>query len=173
MPTRDSGLPGATDEVGSAPSGRSRIARWMWAAVLLTVMALTLRPLGFSGRGLVVTVLLAINFGVFAIRLVPEDRVPPRLLLPLMGTGVAAAAAVIAVAHSGTSPLFAFFLAAYIGYRLDVRTATVLAVVLSVLCGLALVLRAGAGQHGLYLMAGLSTGALVLPGMSEIGRAHV
>lgn len=79
---------------------------------------------------------MVINFGFFAPRLVPARLIPPRLLLPLLTVAVGAAAALIAVADTGTSTLFAFFLAAYIGYRLDIRPATFLAVALSVACGI-------------------------------------
>ncbi|MFF4983840.1 sensor histidine kinase [Streptomyces sp. NPDC001046] len=172
MPARDRRLPDAAGPVGQGLSALSRIAPWVWAASLLVVQVLTLRPLGFSGQGLAVTVLMVVNFGFFALRLVPERHVPHRLLLPLLTAGVVAAVAMVAVADTGTSTLFAFFLAAYIGYRLDVRPATVLAVVMSLACGIVLVTRAEAGQHGLSLMAGLSTGALVLAGMSGRSRAQ-
>ncbi|WP_426368938.1 sensor histidine kinase [Streptomyces sp. E-08] len=142
----------------------------VWVTVLFVVEVLTLRPLGFGGRGLVVAVLFAVNFGIFALRLVPRRLVPERILLLLMVVGVLAAAALMAASESGTASLFAFFLAAFIGYRLNVRPATVLAVALSLLCGVALAWGAEPGQQGLLFMAGLSTGALVLAGMSGRSR---
>ncbi|MEU6934306.1 sensor histidine kinase [Streptomyces sp. 2RAF24] len=116
--------------------------------------------------------LFGVNFGIFALRLVPRRLLPDRLLLPTMVVGVAAAAGLLAVADTGTASLFAFFLAAFIGYRLSVKPATALAVALSLLCGAALAFRADPGQQGLSLMAGLSTGALVLAGMSGRSRAQ-
>ncbi|MEV7278764.1 histidine kinase [Streptomyces sp. NPDC093111] len=128
--------------------------------------------MGLSGRGLAVALLFVVNFAVFALRLVPRRLLPDRVLLPLLVVGVVAAAGLLAVADTGTASLFAFFLAAHIGYRLSVKPATVLAVTLSLLCGAALAFRADPGQHGLLFMAGLSTGALVLAGMSGRSRTQ-
>ncbi|MGW7309698.1 sensor histidine kinase, partial [Streptomyces sp. NPDC054835] len=57
-------------------------------------------------------------------------------------------------------------------YRLSVKPAVALAVALSLLCGAALAVRADPGQQGLLFMAGLSTGALVLAGMSGRSRSQ-
>ncbi|MFF3757612.1 sensor histidine kinase [Streptomyces sp. NPDC002185] len=170
MPLRNRGTTAPAGGTRPGPTERIRLTHWVWAAVLLVVEVFTLRPLGLSGRGLAVTLLFAVNFALFALRLVPARLVPGHLLLPLMAVGVVAAAALTAVAETGTASLFAFFLAAFIGYRLDTRAATVLAVTLSLLCGVALAAQAEPGQQGLLLMAGLSTGALVLAGMSGRSR---
>ncbi|MFE7600861.1 sensor histidine kinase [Streptomyces sp. NPDC057494] len=170
MPLRNLGIPGRAEGTDPRPTERIRPAQWVWAAVLLVAEVLTLRPMGLSGRGLAVAVLFAVNFGIFALRLVPRRLIPERLFLLLMVVGVVAAAALMAVSESGTASLFAFFLAAFIGYRLSVKPATVLAVALSLLCGVALAWRAEPGQQGLLFMAGLSTGALVLAGMSGRSR---
>lgn len=172
MPLRNPWSPGSVEGAGPGLTERSRVAPWVWTAVLLVAQILTLRPLGLSGRGLAVTVLFVVNFGVFALRLVPRRLLPDRLLLPLMVVGVAAVAGLLAVADTGTASLFAFFLAAYIGYRLSVKPAVALAVALSLLCGAALAFRADPGQQGLLFMAGLSTGALVLAGMSGRSRSQ-
>ncbi|MFE7511670.1 sensor histidine kinase [Streptomyces sp. NPDC057540] len=170
MPLRNRWVPGRAEETEPRPTERIRLAQWVWAVVLLVVEVLTLRPMGLSGRGLAVALLLAVNFGVFALRLVPRRFLPERLFLLLMVVGVVAAAALMAVAESGTASLFAFFLAAFIGYRLEAGQATVLAVALSLLSGVALASQAEPGQQGLLFMAGLSTGALVLAGMSGRSR---
>ncbi|MFE3068508.1 sensor histidine kinase [Streptomyces sp. NPDC059247] len=172
MPVRNWRLPGKAEGADPWATGRSRFGQGVWAAVLFLVEVFTLRPLGPSGRGLVVALLLLVNLGVFALRLVPGKLLPPRLFLPLMVVGVVAAAALMAVADTGTASLFAFFLAAFIGYRLSTGPAAVLAVSLSLLCGAALSFRAGPGQHVPLLMAGLSTGTPVLAGMSARSRAQ-
>ncbi|MFJ4905416.1 sensor histidine kinase [Streptomyces sp. NPDC093249] len=172
MPVRNWRLPRETGGADPWSTGRGRFGQVAWAAVLFLVEVFTLRPLGPSGRGLAVALLFLVNSGVFALRLVPARLVPQRLFLPLMVFGVAAAAALMAVADTGTAWLFAFFLAAFIGYRLSTGPATVLAVSLSLLCGAALSFRAEPGQHALLLMAGLSTGAPVLAGMSGRSRAQ-
>lgn len=172
MPLRNRGIPELADGTGPGATERVRLAQWAWAVVFFVAEVLTLRPLGLSGRGLAVTLLFVVNFGIFALRLVPRSLLPERRLLPVMVVGVGAAAALPAVADTGTASLFAFFLAAFIGYRLSARPATVLAVALSLLCGAALVFRAEPGQEGVLLMAGLSTGALVLAGMSGRSRTQ-
>lgn len=172
MPLRNPRTPGSAEEAGSGLAERGRVVLWGWAAVLFVAEALTLRPLGLSGRGLAVTLLFGLNYGIFALRLVPRRLVPDRLLLPVMVVGVAAAAALLALADTGTASIFAFFLAAFIGSRLSARPATALAVALSLLCGAALAFGAEPGQRGLLLMAGLSTGTLVLAGMSGRSRTQ-
>ncbi|MGW7307974.1 two-component sensor histidine kinase, partial [Streptomyces sp. NPDC054835] len=102
MPLRNPWSPGSVEGAGPGLTERSRVAPWVWTAVLLVAQILTLRPLGLSGRGLAVTVLFVVNFGVFALRLVPRRLLPDRLLLPLMVVGVAAAAGLLAVADTGT-----------------------------------------------------------------------
>ncbi|MET9217433.1 histidine kinase [Streptomyces sp. NPDC003300] len=138
-----------------------------WAMTLGVVVAgvLTIRPLGFSGRGLVVAVLLVINSAVLLARRLPEDRIPQGLVLPWLTVGIAAAVALIGVSRSGTGYLFAFFLAGHIGYRLETRPALVLAGICSLLCGGVLYFRLGPGHDELPWVLGLATGTPVLVGI--------
>ncbi|MEU8760188.1 histidine kinase [Streptomyces sp. NPDC048659] len=172
MSPSDASSPGRGREPGTGLPDRGRFSAWGWATVLFVAQALSLRPMGLSGRGLAVTLLFGVNFGFFALRLVPGRPLPERVLLPAMTAAVLAAAALAAVADTGTSVIFAYFLAAYLGHRLSARPATVLAVLLSLLCGAALAFRADPGDRALLLMTGLSTGALVLAGMSARSRAQ-
>ncbi|AYV31971.1 Sensor histidine kinase LiaS [Streptomyces sp. ADI95-16] len=138
-----------------------------WAATLAVIVAgaLTIRPMGLSGQGLAVAVLFVVNAASLLARRLPEHRVPPRLALVWLTLGVVAAAALIGVSNSGTSYLFAFFLAGHIGYRLETRPALVLAGVCSLLCGAVLYLRLGPEQDPLAWTLGLATGIPVLIGI--------
>lgn len=142
----------------------------MLVAAVIIAGILTIRPMGLSGRGLAVVVLFVVNGAVLAVRLVPESAVPDRLVTVWLAFGVLAAAALIGTSRSGTSYLFAFFLVAFAGSRLDTRTALVLAASCSLLCGGVLYLQAEPGEYATTVV-GLATGAAVLaawPG--EAGR---
>ncbi|MFD6936621.1 histidine kinase [Streptomyces goshikiensis] len=141
--------------------------RVQWAATLAVIVAgaLTIRPMGLSGQGLAVAVLFVVNAASLLARRLPEHRVPPRLALVWLTLGVFAAAALIGVSSSGTSYLFAFFLAGHIGYRLETRPALVLAGLCSLLCGAVLYLRLGPEQDPLAWTFGLATGIPVLIGI--------
>ncbi|MFE3765509.1 sensor histidine kinase [Streptomyces sp. NPDC059104] len=141
--------------------------RLQWAVSLAVVVAgiLTIRPVGLSGRGLAVALLLVVNSAALLARRLPEHRVSPRLALVWLTFGVVAAAALIGLSSSGTGYLFAFFLAGHIGYRLETRPALVLAGFCSLLCGAVLFLRLGPGHELLPWMFGLAAGAPVLVGI--------
>ncbi|WP_435843070.1 sensor histidine kinase [Streptomyces lavendulae] len=141
--------------------------RVQWAVSLAVVVAgiLTIRPMGFSGRGLAVALLFAVNSAALLARRLPEHRVSPRLALVWLTLGVVAAAALIGLSSSGTAYLFAFFIAGHIGYRLETRPALVLAGLCSLLCGAVLYLRLGPGHELLPWMFGLAAGAPVVIGI--------
>ncbi|MFF4319217.1 sensor histidine kinase [Streptomyces sp. NPDC001568] len=169
MPTR------GTDRAGAPvrPQGeRSALARWTVAIALAAAGIATVRPLGLSGRGLAVTVLLAVNCAVLAVRVMPADRIPDRRLLAWSAFGVVASAALLGTASSGTSYLFAVFLVALAGNRLDTRPALALAVLGGLLCGAVLYLQAEPGHRAVPALLGLATGTAVLAGMAGRSRAQ-
>ncbi|MEW2524210.1 histidine kinase [Streptomyces sp. NPDC047071] len=138
-----------------------------WAVTLAVIAGgiLTVRPMGFSGRGLAVAVLFAINAAALLARRLPEHKVPELLALLWLSLGIVAAAALIGVSSSGTSYLFAFFLAGHIGYRLETKQALVLAGACSLLCGGVLYFHLGPGHGQLPWTLGLTTGTPVLIGI--------
>lgn len=140
-------------------------------AAVVFVGILTIRPMGLGGRGLAGLLLFVINCAVLAVRLVPESAVPDRLVVAWSAFGVLAAAALIGAARAGTSYLFAFFLVAFAGSRLDTRPALVLAVSCSLLCGGVLYVQAEPGQYATTVV-GLATGAAVLGGMAGRSRSQ-
>ncbi|MEV6578697.1 histidine kinase [Streptomyces sp. NPDC051582] len=127
--------------------------------------------MGLSGRGLAVLVLFVINCAVLAVRLVPESALSDRLVTVWLAFGVLAAAALIGTGNSGTSYLFAFFLTAFAGSRLDTGPALVLAASCSLLCGGVLYVQAEPGQYATPVL-GLATGAAALGGMAGRSRAQ-
>ncbi|MFJ8858132.1 sensor histidine kinase [Streptomyces sp. NPDC102451] len=150
--------------------GRDPRVQWVLTLSVIVVGIWTIRPLGFSGQGLAVALLLVINSAALLVRLLPENRVPRHLALVWLTLGVIAAAALIGVSHSGTSYLFAFFLAGHIGFRLEVRQALVLAGMCSLICGGVLYFRLGPGYHELPWAVGLATGLPVLVGIVNRSR---
>ncbi|MEU0298017.1 histidine kinase [Streptomyces sp. NPDC006175] len=145
----------------------ARDPRVQWLLTLAVVVAgiLTIRPMGLSGRGLAVALLFVINCVALSARHLPESKVSRHLALVWLALGIVAAAALIGVSSSGTSYLFAFFLAGHIGYRLETRPALVLAGICSLLCGGLLYFRLGPGYHELPWAVGLATGVPVLAGI--------
>ncbi len=127
--------------------------------------ALTIRPMGVSGQGLVVAVLYVLNCAALLARGLPPDRIPPRAAVVWLSLGILAAAALIGAGRSGTAYLFAFFLSGHIGYRLPTRQALVLAPACGLLCGGVLYFHVGPGHHLLPWAVGLTTGAPVLIGI--------
>ncbi|WP_059047821.1 sensor histidine kinase [Streptomyces acidiscabies] len=138
-----------------------------WALTVAVVVggALTIRPMGVSGQGLLVAVLFVLNSAALLARGLPQDKVPPRAAVVWLSLGVLAAAALIGASRSGTGYLFAFFLSGHIGYRLPARQAAVLALACGLLCGGVLYFEIGPGHHLLPWAVGLTTGAPVLVGM--------
>lgn len=172
MPAREADRPvGVARRRPLDRGGRSARSQWVLVAAVIIAGILTIRPMGLSGRGLAVVVLFVVNGAVLAVRLVPESAVPDRLVTVWLAFGVLAAAALIGTSRSGTSYLFAFFLVAFAGSRLDTRTALVLAASCSLLCGGVLYLQAEPGEYATTVV-GLATGAAVLAGMAGRSRAQ-
>lgn len=138
--------------------------RRQWAANIAIMAAgiLTIRPMGFSGRGLAVLVLFVISCAGLLIRTLPPARLPKGVTVLWLTLAIVAAAGLIGVSRSGTSYLFAFFVAGHIGYRLETRAALVLATLCGLLCGAVLYFRLGPGYHELPWILGLATGTPVL-----------
>jgi signal transduction histidine kinase len=145
--------------------GRDTRVWWLLPVAAIVVGAVTIRPMGVSGRGLAVAVLFVLNCAVLLIRGVPEDRIPERVTVVWLSFGVLVAAALIGVSREGTGYLFAFFLAGHIGYRLPTKPAVALAAACSLLCGAVLYFHLGPGHHLLPWALGLATGAPVLIGI--------
>ncbi|MFD0078273.1 sensor histidine kinase [Streptomyces sp. NPDC127166] len=151
------------------PGQDPRVQRALTVFVIVAAFW-TVRPVGLSGRGLVVAVLLLINSIALAARHLPEDWIPPRLALVWLTLGIVAAAALIGVSSTGTSYLFAYFLVGHIGVRLEPRQSLTLAALCSLLCGGVLYFRLGPGHNLLPWTLGLTTGAPVLVGILNRSR---
>ncbi|GAA0587448.1 histidine kinase [Streptomyces crystallinus] len=165
--------PGKAGVPGAAPRrvpGQDPRVRWVLTLAVVVVGALTIRPMGFSGRGPAVTALFVVSSLALLARALPENAVSPRLTLLWLTLGIVAAAGLIGASSSGTSYLFAYFLAGHIGYRLDTRPALVLAGLCSLLCGGVLYLRLGPGHHLLPWALGLAAGTPVLIGIINRGQ---
>ncbi|MFE1413227.1 histidine kinase [Streptomyces sp. NPDC058746] len=169
VPADQSAPPPRTDTGrGAEPRpvpGQDPRVQWVASLAVVVVGALTIRPMGFSGRGLAVAVLFVVNAAALLARRLPEHKVSPRLALIWLTLGVVAAAALIGVSSSGAGYLFAFFLAGHIGYRLETRPALVLAGICSLLCAAVLSFRLGPGYEALPWAFGLLTGLPVLIGI--------
>ncbi|MFG2621209.1 sensor histidine kinase [Streptomyces sp. NPDC048507] len=169
VPAEQSAPSPATDTEGGTGArpvpGQDPRVQWVATLAVIVAGALTIRPMGFSGRGLAVAALFVVNSASLLARRLPERRVPPRVALVWLSLGVLAAAALIGVSDSGTSYLFAFFLAGHIGYRLDTRPALVLAGTCSLLCAAVLYLSLDPGEHPLAWTFGLATGIPVVIGI--------
>ncbi|MFE4632819.1 sensor histidine kinase [Streptomyces sp. NPDC056773] len=158
---------------GTAPSpeaesrpvpGQDPRVRWALTLAVVAVGAVTIRPMGLSGRGLAVAVLFVVSAAALLARGLPENAATRRFAPAWLAGGVVAAAALIGLS-SGTGYLFAFFLSGHIGYRLETKRALALAGVCSVLCAGAIYFNLGPGHHQLPWLLGLATGAPVLVGI--------
>ncbi|WWM33642.1 histidine kinase [Streptomyces acidiscabies] len=153
-------------QVPSRPvPGRDPRVQWALTVAVVVGGALTIRPMGVSGQGLLVAALFVLSSAALLARGLPQDKVPPRAAVVWLSLGVLAAAALIGASRSGTGYLFAFFLSGHIGYRLPARQAAVLALACGLLCGGVLYFEIGPGHHLLPWAVGLTTGAPVLIGM--------
>ncbi|MEU5087943.1 histidine kinase [Streptomyces sp. NPDC021356] len=150
--------------------GQDPRAQWVLTLAVVVAGIVTVRPVGLSGQGLAVALLLVVSSAALLARHLPEHRVPQRSALVWLTLGVLAAAALIGVSRSGTGYLFAYFLAGHLGYRLDTRPALVLAAVCSLLCGAVLYARPGPGYPLLPWTVGLTAGAPVLIGIVNRGQ---
>ncbi|MDT0414172.1 histidine kinase [Streptomyces sp. DSM 41982] len=139
--------------------------QWALTAAVIVSGALTIRPMGVSGRGLLVAVLFVLNCAALLARGLPPGKVPQRAAVVWLSLGVLAAAALIGVSREGTGYLFAYFLCGHIGYRLPTRPALVLALSCGLLCGGVLYSAIGPGHELLPWAVGLTTAAPVVVGM--------
>jgi signal transduction histidine kinase len=136
------------------------------ASVVISVVAvLTVQPLGWSGRGLVVGLLLMVNIALLFSRHLPDAFVPVTVRTGLLFSGAVVAAGLTALAAHGVSFLFAFYIAGHAGYRLRTRPATVIAVFTAVLSTGVLLLHLGPGHLNVPWEVGACTGFPVLLGM--------
>ncbi|QEV63937.1 two-component sensor histidine kinase [Streptomyces spectabilis] len=160
--------PRSTPDQGAGPRpvpGQDPRVQWALTLAVIAVGALTIRPVGLSGRGLAVAALFVVNSAALLARRLPEHKLPQHLVFTWLTLGIVAAAALMGVSSSGTSYLFAFFLAGHIGYRLKTAQALVLAGACGLLCGGVLYFHLGPGHHLLPWTLGLTTGAPVLIGI--------
>ncbi|MFD7924072.1 sensor histidine kinase [Streptomyces sp. NPDC059740] len=144
--------------------------QWALAVAVIVAGVVTIRPMGFRGQGLAVTVLFTLNCAALLARGLPEARVTERAAVLWLSLGIVASAALIAAGREGSTYLFAFFLAGHCGYRLRTKPAVVLALACSLLCGAVLYFRLGPGHLLLPWALGLVTGAPVLGGI--VNRSH-
>lgn len=144
--------------------------QWVVTLVVIGSAVWTIRPMGLSGRGLAVAVLVLVNSIALAARHLPESRFPPRVAVVWMTLAIVAAAALLGVSRSGSSYLFAYFLVGHVGYRLELKQAVSLAALSSLLCGGVLYFRLGPGHQMLPWTLGLTTGAPVLVGIINRSR---
>ncbi|MFJ5217350.1 sensor histidine kinase [Streptomyces sp. NPDC088354] len=173
MPAATTPSPGPAPSPGAGPRPvplRDRRVQWVIPAAVVVAGALTIRPMGLSGRGLVVLALFVVNCAALGIRALPDTKVPQRAALLWFATGVVAAAALIGTATLGTAYLFAFFISGHLGYRLETRPALALALLCSLLCGGVLYLRLGPGYEVLPWAVGLAAGTPVVAGI--LNRSH-
>ncbi|MFJ1864925.1 sensor histidine kinase [Streptomyces sp. NPDC088097] len=169
MPTTESAPPpGKAPPRGAVPHpvpGQDPWVRWALTLAVIVVGVVTIRPMGFSGRGLAVAALFVVSSAALLARGLPENAATQRFAPVWLSGGVIAAAALIGVSSSGTGYLFAFFLAGHIGYRLSTGWALSLASLCSVLCAGVMYLDLVPGQQSLPWALGLATGAPVLIGI--------
>ncbi|MFD7027868.1 sensor histidine kinase [Streptomyces sp. NPDC059917] len=169
MPTTHSAPPpGSTPPPEAVPHpvpGQDPRVRWALTLTVIVVGLVTVRPMGFTGRGLAVAVLFALCTAALLARGLPENETTQRFAPLWLGGGVLAAAGLIAVSSSGTGYLFAFFLSGHIGYRLETKWALALAALCSALCAGVLYFHLGPGHQQVPWTLGLSTGTPVLVGI--------
>ncbi|MEV7419595.1 histidine kinase [Streptomyces sp. NPDC089919] len=170
MPEQGTGPVAAA--AGRPYGGRSGRAEWVVCLALVAVGIATIRPFGITGRGLAVSLLFLANCAVLAVRVVPADRLPARLVPLWPVAGVVAAAALTGTATSGSAYLFAYFHVALVGRRLRTAPALALAALSSVLCAGVLYLTGEPGERSATALVGLATGAAVLAGMAGRSRAE-
>ncbi|MFG3281306.1 sensor histidine kinase [Streptomyces sp. NPDC048111] len=145
--------------------GQDPRTQWALSIAVIVVGTLTIRPMGVTGQGLAVALLFVVNSLALLGRGLPEHRIPPRAALIWLSLSIVAAAALLGASRSGTSYLFAFFIAGHIGYRLEARPALVLAGACSLLCAGVLYFRLGPGHELLPWVLGLATGVPVVIGI--------
>ncbi|MER5726821.1 histidine kinase [Streptomyces sp. NPDC002138] len=168
LTTQSAPPPGKSPSPGAVPHpipGQDPRVRWAMTLAVIVAGIVTVRPMGFSGRGLAVAALFAVSTAALLARGLPENAATQRFAPVWLTGGVVAAAALIGLSSSGTGYLFAFFLAGHIGYRLETRRALALAGLCSVLCAGVLYVHLGSWQQPLPWTVGLAAGAPVLVGI--------
>jgi signal transduction histidine kinase len=148
---------------GSDTSARSGPLHVAVSVAIIAAGVLTVRPVGWSGRGLLVAVLLTVNCLLLLSRHASDAALPVRERIVVLGLAVVAGAALIAAAQQGTAYLFAFFATGHAGYRLNVVPASLIAVASSVVCGGVLLVQVGTRDN--IWTVGATTGLAVLIGM--------
>jgi signal transduction histidine kinase len=148
---------------GLDTSPQSRLVHGATTTAILVAGVLTIRPVGWSGRGLLVAVLLVVNCLVLLSRHASDAALPVPARIVVLSLGVVAAAALIGASEHGTAYLFAYFAVGHAGYRLNLVPASLIAVSSSVLC--AGVILAQVGTQDNVWTVGAATGLSVLLGM--------
>jgi len=146
------------------------VERWLVSVGIIGLEALTVHPLGRSGRGLLIAVLLVVNCLFLLLRHISETVISSQTRFVLLGLGAIAAAALLAAVPVGETYLFAFFVAGHAGYRLTQVRAAEIAVTTSVLCTAVLLYRFG--LHNGVWTVGATTGLAVLIGMIRRTRQN-
>ncbi|WP_372492093.1 sensor histidine kinase [Kineosporia corallincola] len=139
--------------------------QWLVSAVVMLAALITVRPVGTSGWGLAVALLLPVNCLFLASRHLPGSMLPDRVAVIWLGAGVLAAAALMTASQEGSAYLFVYFLAGHAGMRLPARPALALAALASGLSTLVLLTGLGPGNHEVPWPVGLTFGLPVLLGM--------
>ncbi|MET9254030.1 histidine kinase [Streptomyces sp. NPDC003717] len=138
--------------------------------VVIACSFATVRPLGATGQGLAVTVLLVLCSAALLSRHLSDDRLPPRRALLVLASGLVASVALIGAGRSGSSYLFAYFLVGHIGYRFPLRLSLPLAAATGLLCAAVLHFHLGPGHTLLPWGLGLASGLPVVAGI--LGRSR-
>jgi signal transduction histidine kinase len=150
---------------GTDRTPQGRLLHGAFSALIVVLGALTIRPIGWSGRGLLVAVLLVVNCLFLVSRHTPDSILPSSARFVVLSLGVIAAAALLAVGEQGTAYLFAFFLTGQAGYRLNLGPAVLIAVASSALCGGVLLYQVGTTDN--TWTVGATTGLAVLIGITS------
>ena len=137
------------------------------STAIVVICALTIEPLAWSGRGLVVALLLVVNSLLHFTRHLPDSLVPTSYRIGLLIAGTIAATAILALATEGPSYLFGFFVAGHAGYRLKTEWSVAIATALSALSATVLWLHLGPGYQHVPWPVGAGAGMSVLLGMAN------
>jgi len=133
-------------------------------------VAITVRPLGFTGFGLVQLLLVIVNSALLLARSVPDTILGPRTRRLLIVPAVLASAAMMATASNSVGPAFAFFFAGHAGFRFPRRLAFAAAAATSLACTAALLIAAQTDHSAAPWYVGLLAGLPVVIGQSNQDR---
>jgi signal transduction histidine kinase len=134
---------------------------------------LTIRPLGWSGRGLIIASLLAVNGVLMLSRRLPDTLVMTGPRIVLLCLGAVAAATLVGAADDGIAYLFAYYVAGHAGYRLRTAPAMAVAALTGGLSGGVLLLHWGPGHQNVPWPVGAASAFAVLIGMVNRSRQEV